>query len=201
VLEALGFFHVGCGHDHRHAGALGAQGLDQRPELAARERIDARRGLIEDQQVGVVHERAAQPKLLLHPAGELARRAFAKWRQAGGVEQAVDACPPFGGGLSEEPREEIDVFFHRQRRVQIAAEALRHEGHARRKPRTGRVVGDVLAQHAHLARLQALDPRDHGKQGRFAHAVRADQTDRATRRQHQVDMVERDRVAMAVRQA
>ena len=35
VVEALGLFHVGCGHQHAHARAARADAVDQLPELAA----------------------------------------------------------------------------------------------------------------------------------------------------------------------
>ena len=68
-------------------GPVGADVVDQRPELAPRERIDAGGGLVEDEQIGVVDQRAAQPDLLLHAARELAGRAIgetgrARWRRA-----------------------------------------------------------------------------------------------------------------------
>ena len=71
----LGLFHVGGGDQHAHAGTARAHAVDQQPELAARQRIDAGRRLVEDEQVRVVDQRAAQPELLLHAAGELAGRA------------------------------------------------------------------------------------------------------------------------------
>ena len=36
------------------------------------------------------------------------------------------------GALAEQAAEEVEIFEHRQRRIQIAAEALRHIGDARR---------------------------------------------------------------------
>ena len=37
-VEALGLIHVGRGHNHAHAGAVGADTLNQIPELRARQR-------------------------------------------------------------------------------------------------------------------------------------------------------------------
>ena len=196
MVEALGFFHVGRGHDHRHAGALGAQGFDQAPELPARERVHAGGGLVEDQQVGVVDQRAAQPELLLHAARELAGGAVAKRCQAGGVEQALDTRLALGRALAEQPREEIDVLAHRQRGVEVAPQPLRHEGDARGQLLAKARVGHVAAQHAHAAALDGLDAGDDGQQGRFADAVRPDQADGAPGRQLQRDV--RQRGARAV---
>ena len=49
--------------------------VDQVPELPARERIDAGGRLVQNQQVGVVDQRAAEAELLLHAARELAAPA------------------------------------------------------------------------------------------------------------------------------
>ncbi len=92
--KRVGLFHVGGGDDHAHAWALGADALDQIPELAPRERIDAGGRLVEDQQVGVVDQRAAQAELLLHAARELAGRARQE-RTAGRCCASARRC---GGG-------------------------------------------------------------------------------------------------------
>ena len=83
-VETRGLLHVAGGHQYAHARSLSANVVDQRPELAARERIDSSSGLVEDQQLGVVDQRAAQSELLLHAARELAGRTARKRREPGG---------------------------------------------------------------------------------------------------------------------
>ena len=61
--------------------------LDQFPELAARQRIDAGRRLVEDQEIGIVHQRAAQAELLLHAAGQLAGRTVDERGEPGALHQ------------------------------------------------------------------------------------------------------------------
>ncbi len=48
LVEPLGLFHVGRGNQDRHAGAFLTNASDKLPELAARERVDTRRGLVQD---------------------------------------------------------------------------------------------------------------------------------------------------------
>ena len=74
-VEALRFVHIGGGDDDAHLRAARADRVDQVPELAARQRVDAGRRLVENQKVGIVDQRAAKAELLLHAAGELAGRA------------------------------------------------------------------------------------------------------------------------------
>ena len=75
-VEARGLFHVGGGDQHTHAGPVGTDALDEFPELPSRQRVDAGGGLVEDQQVGIVDQRATEAELLLHAAGQLAGEAL-----------------------------------------------------------------------------------------------------------------------------
>ena len=50
-VEALGFVHIGGGDHHAHLRAAGADRVDEIPELAARQRIDAGRRLVENEKI------------------------------------------------------------------------------------------------------------------------------------------------------
>ena len=128
VLELTGLLDVGGGDDQGHAGILCPQLTDQRPELAARQRIDPGGRLVEDQQLGRMHQGTAQAQLLLHAARQLAGRPVGERGQPGGVEQALDPLPTLLRRQTEQPGMEIDVLLYRQRRIEVASQALRHEG-------------------------------------------------------------------------
>src|SRR4029077_21275048 len=67
-IEAARLVHVrGCG-DHAHLRPSRADRINKLPELPARERIDARGGLVENKEVRIMHQRAAEADLLLHAA-------------------------------------------------------------------------------------------------------------------------------------
>ena len=116
-VEAFGFVHVGGGDHHAHLRAAGADGVDQVPELAARQRIDAGRRFVEDEKVWIVDQRAAKAQLLLHAAGELAGRPGLELLHGGCGQELGDAGSPFLRALSEQAAEEIDVLEHAQRRI------------------------------------------------------------------------------------
>ena len=67
-IEPARFVHVGGRDDHAHERATCADRIDQLPELPARKRVDARRGLVENKEVRIVHQRAAEADFLLHAA-------------------------------------------------------------------------------------------------------------------------------------
>ena len=131
----VGFLHVGGRDHHAHLRPPSADAVDQLPELPPRQRVDARRRLVQDQEIGIVDQRAAERQLLLHAAGELAGGPLEERVEAGRAGQIVDARFPLRLPLAEQPADEVQVFEHAERRVEIAAEALRHVGDARdRRP-------------------------------------------------------------------
>src|SRR5213592_1310851 len=68
IAEALGFLHVVRREQHRPA--VGAEAADDLPQLPARLWVEPRRGLVEEQQLGLADERARDGQALLLPAGE-----------------------------------------------------------------------------------------------------------------------------------
>ena len=116
-------------------GRRDAHPIDQVPELPARQRIDAGRRLVEDQQIRIVDQRAAQPELLPHAAGQLLCRPIGERREAGAVEQFGDAPLALVARLPEQAAEELDVLAHAEVGIEVLAEALRHVGDARSRPR------------------------------------------------------------------
>ncbi len=197
-VPLLRLVHVGRGDHHAHAGPVLADVVDQRPELAARQRVDAGGGLIEDQQVRVVHQRAAQAHLLLHAAGQLARRPVREGPEAGGVEQLLHAHRTLGARQPEQLRHEVDVVGHAQLEVQVLAQALRHVGDARAGGAAMADVADVAVQHRHLPFLQLLGAGHDAEEGRLADAVGADDAHHQSRRDVDGDRVQRADLAVMV---
>src|SRR5262249_44637983 len=163
------------------------------PELSARERVDAGGGLIEDEQVRIVDQRAAQAELLLHAAGELASRPVLERIEARRLEQLVDATPALSLRLTEQSPMKVDVIEAAQRGIKVAAEALRHIGDARALRAAVCLVGNVAIEDSDTALLNDPNARDQRQQSRFADAVRADHADHAAARDLDRHVVERHR--------
>ena len=70
-VEAGGLLHVGGRHQDAHARPVGPDAIDQLPELAARQRIDAGGRLVEDQQVRVVDQAQHRQSFCFMPPDSL----------------------------------------------------------------------------------------------------------------------------------
>src|SRR5581483_926973 len=70
VAEALGFVHVVGGEEDGAAGEFEA--FDEVPELAARLRVEAGGGLVEEEEIGIADESAGHGEALFLAAGKLA---------------------------------------------------------------------------------------------------------------------------------
>src|SRR5581483_270690 len=145
--------------------------LYELPELAPRQRVHAGGRLVEDQQLGIMHQGAAQAELLPHAARQLAGGPVAERLEAGGGQQLADAPAALSPAVAEQAREEVDVFPRREIGVQILAQALRHEGDARADPPAMTAGPHAAAKHLQRSRLTALGTRDQPQQGRLADAV------------------------------
>ncbi len=196
-VEARRLFHIGGGDDDAHAGPPGADRIDQLPELAPRQRIDARGRLVEDQQVGVVDQRAAQAELLFHAARELAGRPIGEGAQPRARQKLGDSGLALGPALPEELAEELDILEHRQRRIEVLAKPLRHIGDARAGCPPMRRIRHVAPEHRDRARLERARAGHQGQEAGLADTIGADQPDHAARREVEGDALERPGLAIA----
>src|SRR6185436_6295721 len=82
---------------------LVAQLEDERADIAAAERIQARHRLVQEHDLGIVQQRLGQAHALQHPLRELAQRKAPLGADAEAIERLADALPAVGGGLAEQP--------------------------------------------------------------------------------------------------
>ncbi len=88
VAQARGLLDVVRRHQDRDA--LGAQPVDQRPQLLAHLRIEADRRLVEQHEPGLVDQRAADQQPAAHAAGQLVDLRVAALREVRDREHALD---------------------------------------------------------------------------------------------------------------
>ena len=198
VRELFGFVNIGGGDNHGHAAMFVLQIVHQLPKLAARQRVHAGGGFVQNQQIGAVHQRAAQAQFLLHAARKFPCGTVWKRGESRGFQQPCNARFAFGGGKPEQPRVKVDVFPHGQRGIEVFAQALRHIGNAVRQFAPNAFLRHVAAQHGHAARLDNAHARHQREQRGFAHAVRPNQPDRRAVWDVQRHVVQRADFAVAV---
>ena len=161
---------------HRETVLL-AQALDQPDKALRAVRIEARGGLVENQQVGRQGQSAGKGHAFDHSTGKFRRQQFAVARlefHLGklGVDDAADLVVVQPAALAQR---EGDVLVHAERRIQGAA----LEQHAHAPARIAHLLrarilpGD--AEHAHQACRRPLQAEDHAQQLRLAAARAADQ--------------------------
>src|SRR2546425_3484588 len=91
VAAALGFVHVMCGDEK--GDAVAGKLEEEIPELAARDRIDAGGGLIEEKELWLVQHGAAESEALLPASRQLRGQAIQIRFEAVEFDNFVDAAP------------------------------------------------------------------------------------------------------------
>jgi hypothetical protein len=197
-IEALGFFQVGACHQHAHHWPTRSDARDQGPELTARQWVNTGGRLIENQQIRIVNQRAAQAQLLFHVTREFADRTPFEGSQSGGAEQFVAANLALLLVVSEQAPEKIHIFSYRQRRIEIAAQALWHVSDAPAHPAAASRPCHIAAQHHDAPLLNPGSTDNQGQQRRLADAVRANESCNTRSRNSELRYIEHQRLAIAM---
>ena len=135
------------------------------------------------------------------PPESLPHGRSAKRVEPGGFQKLVDARVPLGRALPEQPAEEVDVVENAERRIEIAAKPLRHVGDAAVTRPAMVLVRHVSVEHHDFAGLNLAHPGDEGEQSGLADAVGPDQSRHALGGNIEGEVVERERLSVAVRYA
>ena len=155
------------GHEHDREPFLGPQIAQHAPEFLARERIECCKGLIEQQQFGLVDERAADRCALLHATGEFPRELVFIALQSHGLQQAARARFVLATFLLQGRAIRFDNL---QRQHQIihrgspGQQRRRLEGHADDLER----ATDFASVDQHIAPGRRLEPRNQLHERRFS---------------------------------
>ena len=148
--------------------------VEDAPEIAAGDGIDAVGRLVEKQHARRVDERAGEAELLLHAAGEVAGEALPERGEIAEAEQPVDLLGAAADGHAVDVGVESDVLHHRE--VRIKAEALAHVADVLLEALG--VAHDIEARHlGGAAAGSEQDAGEHAHGGRLAGAVGADEAE------------------------
>ena len=103
LAELVGLFHVVRGEHDRLA--VGVELADDVPQREAALRVEARGRLVEEQHVGLVHDRPRHHQPLRHAAGELVGAGIGPVGQAELLEQraGLAGVPPWRSCRSTRP--------------------------------------------------------------------------------------------------
>src|SRR5206468_7664547 len=187
VTQHLGFVEVVRREEHRRPAF--ADRADQLPQVAPRLRIEASRGLVEEEHLRLVDHRDRDRKTLALAAGELLRfrlRLVLETHRAEERER-VDPAPI-------EQREEI----HDLLREEVLGKGALLQLHADPLLHTGRVFADIHAgdeRGAAVRLAQALEDLDGG---RLPRAVRSEEREDLTLRDIEADSVDRRDLTVAL---
>src|SRR5258705_3737415 len=153
--------------------------VDVVPELAPRSRVDARGGLVEEEEPGLVDEAGGEREALLPAAGERAGELVLARREAEALEGLAHV--PLAVRDLVHARHEVEVLLDGE--VLVEAELLRHVAH--RALDAPGVLRDVVAEHDAMTLVGREEPADHADGGGLAAAVGAEEAiDRALRDLH-----------------
>ena len=180
--DGAGLHHVGpVGHGEGHLrvllheqyrGAVLVQAADYIEYLLHKDGREAHGGLVEHQQLGAAHQRAADGEHLLFAAGERARHLAAALLQARELrEHFFQVLVHAGAAAGIGAHLQILLYGH----LQEDAPALRHLGQAALHDLVRRQAADVLAQELHRAGARAQQAGYGLQRGGLARAVGADE--------------------------
>ena len=145
AIAILGLVEKMRGHHHRDA-ALHER-IYVRPKFATRQRIDARRRLVEKENWRLVHDRAGERQSLLIAGRQGSGVCFHVPLQTERLRHALNGAPAARAVEPVDPREELEVLGDAE--VTIERELLRHV--AKPVPRDRGLPRDVEARDAGFA--------------------------------------------------
>ncbi len=170
MVAGVRLIEIGGADDDRQA-LVAHEAVDDLPELATRQRVDAGGGLVEQEQRRRRDQGAGQAELLFHAAGELAGQPIHERGERRHLHQGWVSVAPGGGAHPVQIGVEIEVLSHLE--VVVEAKPLRHVTDATLDRL--RVLRHVDAEHAHHAGVGREQAGDQPDQRGLACAVRSDQ--------------------------
>src|SRR5919204_5372721 len=188
--DALGDVHddVHVVLDQQDGLALSMQAENVLLHLVDHRRIDGGGGLVQEQQLGIGHERGGEREQLALSIGQRSGAGVDLFGQPGGPEQPMRALDRIGlqsaqSPSPKEPRHQplLLVLLHEHQQVFERAHArkdahlLERATHAQARHAVGGGVGEIAPAEHHTPRVGGKVAGDAIEERRLARAVRADQ--------------------------
>ena len=174
----------------------GRELIDQLPEIAARDGIDAAGRFVQKQNGRLVQDRAAQRQPLLPASREQARQGVLLVFELRHFQHKIQARGKLFGGDAVDTGEEFDVLFHRH--VVVERKFLRHVADAPLD--LFRVQADVEASHHGAPGRGSHQAAQHANGGGFPGAIGPQKTEDLTRLHVQIQVRHRGEIAEALGQ-
>ncbi|MNT03907.1 hypothetical protein D3C72_1384640 [compost metagenome] len=190
VAQRLGFLEIVRGQDDRVTFLV--QARDELPERLAQLHVHAGGRLIEHDHGRPVHQRLRHQHAPLHAAGQLAHVGV---RLAGEVQVGHDFVDPVVVARQAEiARLQPQRLPNREKRIEN--QFLGH--HAEHAARHAVVVHHIVPEHAHAARIGAVQAREDRDQRGLAGTVGTEQAEELAALDGETDTLERLQVAVAL---
>src|SRR6266576_109967 len=191
VAATLGFVHVVGSHKKSYA--VTGKLEEQIPKLAARDGIDAGRGLVEKEKLGLVQHGAAKSQALLPAAGKLGGQTVQVGAESVKLNDFLDAPLEASGLETVNPAVKLQIFRNGQ--IVVEAKILRHVPDALAH---GFGIGtNVEAFYPRGATTQRQQASEHLDDGRFSAAVGTEEAEDFTFFHTKAHVVDRREIAEA----
>ena len=184
IAETLGLIHVMRGQQQCRSAAL--QLIQPIPHHVPRLRIEARRRLVEQNQIGLVHERARNRQAPLHAARQRLDLRGGAIGQLDELEQFVRALPGDVPRNIEVPRIHQQVLANRNFHIEVVL--LRDDAEPRLDA-TG-IGARIHVEHTQLAVARRRRACDHPHRRGLPCPVRAEKSERLAGMHVEVDAID-----------
>src|SRR5208337_4945496 len=192
IADAFGLVHVVGGE--KHGCALVTQIADARPEHEPYLRIEARRGLVEDQELGLVHQRERDGQASLHATGQQTHRRPCVRAEFEKRDQLRGTAPEFGLAKQVVTPEDAEVLEGGE----CLEKYVLLKRDTKPRPHGARMERYIEPEHTHRARARLGNAVQHAQGGRLAGAVWTQESEAKTRRDVEVEPVYRQAIAKAL---
>ena len=170
------------------------QPLEEAPDAAAVDRVEAERRLVEEEDRGAVEDAAGEVDLAAHPAGEGADRVMAAVLQFEQGQHLLDPVPQLGPPEPVEPARQLQVLLGRE----LAVERRLLEDEADVLAHRQRFGDDVVAVDLGAAAGRADQRRQHVDHRRLARPVGAEEAEELAAADVDVDRLDGAQLAVVL---